>query len=230
MDIICETAMGIQLQCQTNPNVQFIEATEEMIDLIHKRIFNPLITNDFIYFFTDAGRRQRNLLSILHNFSDNVIHERKQRLTDRRSDEDQPVKMTFLDHLLESHCDGVPLSDVEIRGEVNTFMLAGHETTTSCVSFALFYISRIPDIQQKLYDEIVSVYGTNGDVRLAQITHASLQQLKYMEMVIKETLRISPRVPMIGRTSFGDMTVDGVAIPAGTEIIINIYIMHNDPE
>uniref|UniRef100_A0A182J484 Uncharacterized protein n=1 Tax=Anopheles atroparvus TaxID=41427 RepID=A0A182J484_ANOAO len=234
MDIIGEAAMGIQLHCQTNPDVEVIEATEELMDLVYKRIFNPLMISDFIYFFTDDGQRQRKALNFLHEYTHKVIRERKRLLFDSavcmRSEEDQPVKMTFLDLLLESHCDGVPLPDDAIRSEVNTFMFAGHETTTSCVSFALFYISRIPDIQQRLYDEIVSVYGTKGDVRSAKITHASLQQLKYMEMVIKESLRICPPVPLIGRTSPGDMTVDGVAIPAGTEIIINIYIMQNDPE
>ncbi|XP_058117984.1 cytochrome P450 4d2-like [Anopheles ziemanni] len=232
MDVISETAMGIQLQCQSNPKVQFVEASEAMIDIVHKRIFNPFVSNNFIYSLTKAGKRQKEIVKVLNNFMDTVIQERKQ--NDNAALEsiegNRSMKMTFLDLLLQTRYDGEPLPDEDIRGEVNTFMFAGHETITSCVSFALYYLSRNPTIQQKLYDEIVSVYGADGNVRSATITHASLQQLKYMEMVIKETLRMNPSIPLIGRTSAGDMIVDGVAIPAGTEVMINIYIMHNDPD
>ncbi|XP_058117982.1 cytochrome P450 4d2-like [Anopheles ziemanni] len=232
MDVIYETALGIKLQSQLNPNVQHVEATDEFLDLVHKRIFNPLMRSNFIYSFTKAGQRQKEIVKVLNNFMDTVIQERKH--NDNAALEsiegNRSTRMTFLDLLLQTRYDGEPMPDEEIRGEVNTFMFAGHETITSCVSFALYYLSRNPTIQQKLYDEIVSVYGADGNVRSATITHASLQQLKYMEMVIKETLRMSPSVPFIGRTSAGDMTVNGVVIPAETEVLINIYIMHNDPD
>ncbi|KFB40677.1 AGAP013305-PA-like protein [Anopheles sinensis] len=234
LDIISESAMGVKLNTQQHPNAEYVQAVKEFLDLVHKRIFNPLMRSNIIYSWTEAGQRQKKLESVLNNFMDTVMQERKHSLINNAAHEsngkNHSIKTTFLDLLLQTRHDDEPLPDKEIRGEVNTFMFAGHETITSCVSFALYYLSRNPNIQQKVYSEIVSVYGAEGNVRSATITLPSLQQLKYMDMVIKETLRISPSVPFIGRSSAGDMTVDGVVIPAETEVLINIYIMHNDPD
>ncbi|XP_053667647.1 probable cytochrome P450 4d14 [Anopheles marshallii] len=235
MDIICETAMGVRLECQSNPKVQFVKATEAMIDLVYKRVFNPLLTNDTVYACTNAGRRHRDALQVIHQFTDSVIRERVKRIKDAparasRDEENRTCKMTFLDLLLENRHDGEePLTDNDIRGEVDTFMFAGHETISSCVSFALYYLSRNPDCQQRLYEEIVASYGT-GEIGSADLTYSSLVDLKYAELVIKETLRLNPSVPMIGRLSAGDMVIDGVTIPAGTEVMLNIYVMQNDPD
>uniref|UniRef100_A0A182MIU5 Uncharacterized protein n=1 Tax=Anopheles culicifacies TaxID=139723 RepID=A0A182MIU5_9DIPT len=235
MDIICETAMGIRLECQSNPKVQFMEANEEIISLVFKRVFNPLLSNDTIFSCTSTGRRQRAVLQVIHQFTDSVIRERMKQIKDTpnwgsRDNENRTRKMTFLDLLLEARLDGEQsLSDEDIRGEVDTFMFAGHETIASCVSFALYYLSHNPDCQQRLYEEIVSIYGTS-DVASADLTYSSLLDLKYADMVIKETLRLNPSVPLIGRLSAGDMVIDGVTIPAGTEVMINIYDMQNDPD
>uniref|UniRef100_A0A182SX45 Cytochrome P450 n=1 Tax=Anopheles maculatus TaxID=74869 RepID=A0A182SX45_9DIPT len=231
MDIICETAMGVRLECQSNPKVRFVEATEALMDLIFKRIFNPVLANDTLYRFTNAGRQHTAVLQIMHQFTSAVIRERMKRPTrPARDEENRTCKMTFLDLLLESRLDAdEPLSDDEIRGEVDTFMFAGHETVASCISFALYYLSRHADVQQRLYDEIVAVYGTR-ETRSTELTFASLQDLKYTELVIKETLRLNPSVPMIGRLSAGDMAIDGITIPAGTEVMLNVYAMQNDPD
>ncbi|XP_052902904.1 probable cytochrome P450 4d14 [Anopheles moucheti] len=235
MDIICETAMGVRLECQSKPKVQFVEATETMIDLVYKRVFNPLLTNDTLYACTSAGRRHKDALQVIHQFTDSVIRERVKRIQDAparaaRDEENRTCKMTFLDLLLETRHDGEePLTDNDIRGEVDTFMFAGHETVSSCVSFALYHLSRNPACQQRLYEEIVATYGT-GEVGSVNLTYSSLLDLKYAELVIKETLRLNPSVPMIGRLSAGDMVIDGVTIPAGTEVMLNIYVMQNDPD
>ncbi|ETN65474.1 cytochrome P450 [Anopheles darlingi] len=235
MDIICETAMGIQLHCQSNPTGQIISATEEIIDLVHKRVFDPVRGHTWVYPFTHAGHRTRKTVEVLHNFTNSVIRERRQYLLDLARQHDgegeKPVhKMTFLDLLLETQIDGKPLPEDDIRGEVSTFMFAGHETTTSCLSFVLYYLSRYPEVQQKVYDEIKTIHSEVGDLRNARLTYTSSQELRYLEMVIKETLRLNPSAPMVGRSSCGDMVIDGVTIPAGTEVMLQIYVMQTDPD
>uniref|UniRef100_A0A182Q668 Uncharacterized protein n=1 Tax=Anopheles farauti TaxID=69004 RepID=A0A182Q668_9DIPT len=234
MDVIGETAMGVQLQCQTNPPCQFVEATEHMTDLIFKRVFNPFLANDWIFACTSSGRRQRMAGRIINQFTSSVIRERRARNTASaavraRDEENRTCKLPFLDLLLETHLDGRPPTDDEIRGEVDTFMFAGHDTITACASFALYYLSREPDVQQRLYDELMAVYGTD-DLGPIRLTCASLAELKYTELVIKETLRLTPSVPTIGRLSVGDMFIDGVQIPPGTEVMFNIFVLQNDPD
>lgn len=112
--------------------------------------------------------------------------------------------MALLDVLLQSTVNGAPLTNEDIREEVDTFMFEGHDTTTSGIAFALYLIARHPVVQEKLFEEITHVLGTD---RNKAVTYRDLQELKYMELVIKETLRLYPSVPVIGRQIMEDTVV-----------------------
>ena len=114
--------------------------------------------------------------------------------------------MALLDVLLQSTINGAPLNNEDIREEVDTFMFEGHDTTTSGIAFALYLIARHPEVQQKLVDEITHVLGTDKN---KPVGYRDLLELKYMEIVIKETLRLYPSVPVIGRQIMED-TVMGM--------------------
>lgn len=118
---------------------------------------------------------------------------------------DQPSKrkLALLDVLLHSTIDGQPLSNMDIREEVDTFMFEGHDTTTSAIAFCLYELARNPQVQRKACDEIKIVIG--DDVNKA-ITLKDLNDLQYLELVIKETLRLFPSVPMYGK--HGLMRID----------------------
>lgn len=192
-----------------------------------------------VFLMSEAAVRQREALQTLHKFTDSVILQRKAQLDDEqaRKESQQKLeetdiygkrKMTLLELLLNVSIEGHPLTNSDIREEVDTFMFAGHDTTTSCISFSAYHIARHPDVQQKLYDEMVQVIGQ--DFKNAELTYSTLQELKYLEMTIKETLRIHPSVPIIGRKSAGDMKIDGQTIPAGVDIAVLIYAIHHNPE
>ena len=105
--------------------------------------------------------------------------------------------MALLDVLLQATTpDSKPLSNEDIREEVETFMFEGHDTTTSGISFCLYTISRHPEVQAKLFAEIRQVIG---DDTAKPVTQRDLQDLKYLDCVIKETMRMYPPVPIIGR-------------------------------
>lgn len=104
-------------------------------------------------------------------------------------------RLAFLDLLLQSTWpNGTPLTNADIREEVDTFMFEGNDTTTSGISHIAYMLSRHPEEQQKVYREIQSVIGNKSS-----ITIEDLQELKYLECVIKETLRLYPSVPLISR-------------------------------
>ena len=104
--------------------------------------------------------------------------------------------MAFLDVLLQSTINGKPLSHNDIREEVDTFMFEGHDTTTSGISYCLYLLARHANVQQRAFNEVIEVLGED---REKSITMRDLQDLKYLEAVIKESLRMYPPVPMIGR-------------------------------
>jgi len=130
--------------------------------------------------------------------------------------------MAFLDVLLSSKTeDGKGLSTEGIVDEVNTFLVAGHETTAGGLLWLLFALGHHLDVQERLYEEITGI---------TEITAESLKQLTYMDQVIKESQRLMPVVPFTGRhltepVDFGD----GCVIPTGTSVLIPIYSIHRHP-
>lgn len=103
-------------------------------------------------------------------------------------------------------------------------MFEGHDTTATAVTWAMHVFGCYPDVQQKVYDEIREVCGDATD-----LTVEHLSRLKYLECCLKEILRLYPSVPLITRRLGAPIVVDGHEIPAGIEVMINIYLIHRDP-
>ncbi|XKL61642.1 hypothetical protein PGB90_001475 [Kerria lacca] len=127
----------------------------------------------------------------------------------------------FLDILLtESN-----FTDEEIRDEVQNFMFAGHDTTTVGISFCLYALSNNQHVQDKLYDEIKNNL-LNKDT---EPTYQSYTNMKYLDCVVKESLRIYTPVPMIARKVDEDIEVpSGYIIPKGALVNFFLIRMHND--
>ncbi|XP_062542154.1 LOW QUALITY PROTEIN: cytochrome P450 4d1-like [Armigeres subalbatus] len=238
LDIISESAMGVKLNAQDDPNSSYVQAVKEMSDIIFRRLFSALRDYKIFFLMSQAAQRQREALKVLHKFTDSVILQRKAQLDDEKSKqvtqqkmEETDIygkrKMTLLELLLNVSVEGHALTNSDIREEVDTFMFAGHDTTTSCISFSAYHIAESRN-SAKLYDEMVQIIG--ADFKNAELTYSALQELKYLEMTIKEVLRDPPVVPIIGRKSAGDMTIDGQLVPAGVDIAVMIYAMHRNPD
>lgn len=90
--------------------------------------------------------------------------------------------------------DGSQMSDRQLRDELATLMLAGHETTANTLSWTWMLLSQYPDVQAKLVDELRAVLGDRPP------TLADLPNLRYANQVIKESLRLYPPVFSIGRS------------------------------
>uniref|UniRef100_A0A1B0FQR6 Cytochrome P450 n=1 Tax=Glossina morsitans morsitans TaxID=37546 RepID=A0A1B0FQR6_GLOMM len=240
LDIITETAMGVKVSAQENPNIEYVRALAHVCKIIGKRFITPIQRLNWLFRLT-ARRDYLKLhdnINILHKFTDEVIQKRRDALEKALRDgtyeksstvEDVATKkrMALLDVLLLSSVNGSPLSNEDIREEVVTFMFAGHDTTTSAMSFILYLISRYPLVQEKLIAEIQNVLGNDNNKSL---TYNNLQELKYMECVIKEALRLYPPVASIGRQVTEDLVIEDLNIPAGANVSVPFYLVLRDPD
>ncbi|GAB4010980.1 cytochrome P450 [Nocardioides ultimimeridianus] len=117
------------------------------------------------------------------------------------------------------------LSDSEVRDQILIFLLAGHETTSSALTFAFHLLGRHPEVQQQVRDEVRAVGGGAG-LTPAQV-HA---ELPIATAVLQEAMRLYPSAPFVGRRLSEDAVVDGYAIPAGADIAASIWSIHHDPD
>jgi cytochrome P450 len=143
-------------------------------------------------------------------------------IQERRSS-NQP-REDLLDMLLRARdADGNPMSDEQLRDEVMTLFLAGHETTAIALSWACYLIAQNPQVEMKLAEELQSVLG--GRVP----TPEDLPRLRYTEMVIKEVMRLYPAVWGIGRRAVEDCELGGYRVPAGSNVFILQWRTQRDP-
>ncbi|XP_037953782.1 probable cytochrome P450 4d14, partial [Teleopsis dalmanni] len=240
LDIIAETAMGVKINAQINPDFPYAKAVTEVSQIVATRVIKGNQRYDISFMITapHIAYRLKKQIALMHDFTDTVIKDRRVALEKSITDGSNiPIKMSddvgvkkrmaFLDVLLQSTVDGKPLSNSDIREEVDTFMFEGHDTTTSGISHTCYLIARHQEIQQKLFDEIREVIG---DDKNKAITMKDLQELKYLDIVIKEGLRLYPPVPVIGRMTDSDVVINGKWIPKNTNITMLLYAALRDPD
>ncbi|XP_015421024.1 PREDICTED: cytochrome P450 4V2 [Myotis davidii] len=172
LDIICETAMGKNIDAQTNDDSEYVRAVYRMSDLLHRRMRTFWLWHDVLYLLFKDGRDHKRKLNILHNFTNNVINERAnevKRDQEHKSDDkgttlSKRKRKAFLDLLLNVMDDeGNKLSHEAIREEVDTFMFEGHDTTAAGMNWALYLLGCYPEVQKKLDNELDEVFVQSGE-------------------------------------------------------------------
>ncbi|MBT5910950.1 MAG: cytochrome P450 [Opitutae bacterium] len=118
------------------------------------------------------------------------------------------------------HEDGRSITFDELRDEMMTILVAGGETTSSALAWAVFHILKTPGVLNKIREELTTVL--DGD----DISAQHLPKLNYLEAVVKETLRLSPVIPTVGRALQRPMTIGGHDLPAGVVVVPCIYLTH----
>ncbi|KAI4464347.1 cytochrome p450 family 4 [Holotrichia oblita] len=227
-----ETTMGVNVNAMSDKDNEYIKAIYDMSEIIAWKMLRPYIP-EFVFNLLPKGRRFNKALDVLHGFSRNVISSRKKLLQSRSTgnfnDIDNLIgskkRLSLLDMLLEASKDGKILNDNDIREEVDTFMFEGHDTTTASISWTLLLLGNHPEIQEKLFKEVRQVLRNN------QVPSVSdLPELKYLECVIKESLRLYPSVPLVIRNIEEDVQIDKYKIPRGTHLILHIHGVHVCPD
>jgi cytochrome P450 len=117
-----------------------------------------------------------------------------------------------------------PLSDRELGSNVFIFLLAGAETTANSITFILYWLCRYPEIQEKARQEIEQVLGGKDP------SYEDLDKLVYLNNIIKETLRITPVVPMTSRTTKVPVKYKNYTIPEDSVVIIQLTSYHFDEQ
>ncbi|EDW78816.1 uncharacterized protein Dwil_GK12509 [Drosophila willistoni] len=241
LDVITETAMGVQVNAQSNEDFPYIKALKSVVNIQPDRMFKFSQRYGWLFRLTCPllHRKLVRDIGIMHDFTDKVIRERRaaveqakangsyQPLSLADADIGRKSQMALLDILLQANINGEPLTDADIREEVDTFMFEGDDTTSSGVSHALYSISRHPKVQAKLYDELQQVLGKDPT---APITQSQLQELKYLDCIIKETMRLYPPVPAIGRHTTKELRIGDQIIPPNTSIYLVFYFAQRDAE
>ena len=222
LDIICETAMNVSINAQSEADSEYVQAINIANSEFQRRQRSPWIWSDFIYYLTPRGRLFSKNLKMLHDFTTKVINEKVQL---RKTHPEVSLKKSkaFMDMLLEMYEKGE--IDVEgIREEVDTFMFEGHDTTAAGLSWTLYMLGLHPEVQEKLHAEIDEFTSKDGDLV------EKIKSMKYLEYVIKEGLRLHPPVAIFGREVEEDTTILSTTFLKGSTLMVDVISLHTNPE
>ncbi|CAH2238567.1 jg17153 [Pararge aegeria aegeria] len=229
-----ESIMGVSIEAQTNSESEYVKAIETVAKIVSLRMRNPFAGEETIFRLLRHKKAQDEALGVLHSQTQKVIKMRREELknvnksgVNEQSDNGIKNKHDFLDLLLLSTIDGKKIDDQHVREEVDTFMFEGHDTTTSGISFTLYCLAKHPEMQEKILEEQRRILGQNLD---RDPSYVDLKEMKYLELVIKESLRMYPSVPLIERLMVKDTEIAGLKLRKGTSVLVNIMEMHRHPE
>ncbi|XP_028968861.1 cytochrome P450 4V2 [Galendromus occidentalis] len=236
LDVVCETIMGVSMNCQTSDNGQQYLATVKFVGKqLVKRFTDFPCWCEFIFRRTESGKQFFKAVKTLHEFSTGIIKDRKEELL--RDPEKLDViaeceesmlnsKKPLLDILLVEHLKHGSISTDDIREEVDTFMFEGHDTTSTAILWALHFIGYYPEVQEELKKEIDRFGGEDG----TEVSDEQLKKLTYLDMVLKESQRLCPSVPLFSRRITEEIHIEDKPVPVGSEIIIYTSVLHRNPD
>ncbi len=210
------------------------------LEIVAKALFNVEIASErdtiaeALNTFMELGARGRLLLPPILRLlptADNLRYRRAARQLDevvyalireRRSSDDTGDDLLYA--LLHAQDEsGRVMPDKQLRDEVMTLLLAGHETTAVSLSWTWYLLAQYPEVEEKLWSELREVL--NGRRPEAQ----DLPKLTYTGRVIKEAMRLYPPAWAVVRKSLQECEIGGYRVPAGSTVMMNQWVMHRDP-
>ncbi|OVA08198.1 Cytochrome P450 [Macleaya cordata] len=180
-------------------------------------------------------RKFHNDLKVINNCLDGLIRNAKD--TRQETDVDKLQQRDYANlkdaSLLRFLVDmrGADVDDRQLRDDLMTMLIAGHETTAAVLTWAIFLLAQNPEKMRKAQAEIDSVIGQG------RTTFECLKKLEYIRLIVVESLRLYPQPPLLIRRSLKDDVLpggyngekDGYVIPSGTDIFISVYNLHRSP-
>ncbi len=174
-----------------------------------------------------VARRFRRARARLHAVVDAMVAERRRALAATGADDRGDLLSMLLVATDPEETDGAPMSDAQLRDEVLTLFLAGHETTAAALTWGWLLLSRHPEVAARLHAEVDAVLGTGDAARLPAMD--DLPRLPYARMVLAEAMRLRPPAYAIGRICTERTTLGGVDLEPGWGVITSPWVCHHDP-
>jgi cytochrome P450/NADPH-cytochrome P450 reductase len=162
-------------------------------------------------------------VAFMNKMVDEIVAERRQNTGADETKKDMlGAMMTGVDRAT-----GTQLDDVNIRYQINTFLIAGHETTSGLLSCTLYALLKHPEVLRKAYEEVDRVLGPDINVRP---TYQQVTQLTYITQILKEALRLWPPAPAYGIAPLKDETIGGkYKLKKNTFVTVLVLALHRDP-
>ncbi|KAJ3657057.1 hypothetical protein Zmor_016090 [Zophobas morio] len=202
-----------------------IRALVKYEEIVIQRFYKSWLLIDFIWKSSNLYKEHQMACQTFRAIFEKIVIEAHKAYEPEDRNDDTIRSKLFLAHLIK-FSQTQQITHEEIQEETSFMITAASETTAVTVNTVLTMLGIYPDIQEKVYQELVSVLPhIEQDPTLEDIS-----RLDYLDRVIKETLRLYPAVPITLRYADEDINCDPYVFPAGSNLIIPIVLLHKDPD
>ncbi|XP_017026930.2 cytochrome P450 4p1-like isoform X1 [Drosophila kikkawai] len=234
LNSICETAMGVKLDEMAEKGDRYRESFSQIEACFTRRLSNPFLWGDWLFNLL-AAKDYAAALNVVHGFSSEIIAKRRlllkdelENLKEAQSNDDDVFttkkRFAMLDTLIYAEKDGL-IDHIGICEEVDTLMFEGYDTTSIGLIFGLMNMGLYADKQEECYQEIQEHISDD----LSNLDIGQLNKLKYLDYFMKETVRLLPSVPVMGREAVQDTELaNGLVLPKGSQIALNVFDIHRN--
>ncbi|XP_030557781.1 probable cytochrome P450 4aa1 [Drosophila novamexicana] len=184
------------------------------------RFAQPWLLLDAIYQLTSLASDELNQKKRLNDFTRQMIKRRREIMADAANNNVE--RKCLLDYMIEISESNPDFSEEDIVNEACTFMLAGQDSVGAAVAFTIFLLAQNADSQEQCHEELERIFDYSNRAP----TMSDLREMRYLEMCIKEALRLYPSVPLIARKLGEEVRLGAYTLPAGSNIFICPYATH----
>ncbi|RUS17576.1 cytochrome P450 [Endogone sp. FLAS-F59071] len=233
LDALGLAAFGFDFQSIENPNGPYVSVYNHLAEAITDATY-------FLFPVIDRypiGSRARlhEEIKIFDKLIFDIIDSKREQIRKQGDDFDEASAdlLTMMIRATDQESPEKGLSKKELRDNMSVFFLAGHDTTANALACAFYYLAANPAVQSKARAEILSVMG-DRDSDPDPDTIPTIEQTKsfvYVNLVMKESMRLSPSVVQLpARTVDNDTVLGEYLIPKHTQVLLNIYSIHHNPK
>ncbi|XP_074042100.1 cytochrome P450 4V2 isoform X1 [Leptinotarsa decemlineata] len=222
-DIIGEAILGMEMNNQRIGLSQFCRSVVEMLEMAYERLVKVWLQFDFIFNRLPIKKKSDEVIFVIHNFVEEALMVSFERRNSSERDEARFVPIIdTISKFAESNPDIINQED--LVNHLITFFPASADTSTIITSFAAVCFGMYPEYQEKAALEVRSIVGDE----ISEITLDQIYKMEYLDMCMKDVLRLFPIAPYILRRTVEDYALDKWVLPKGTAIVVPIFNLHRD--
>jgi len=227
LDLTLQAGFGHHSDCQIKESLlpKYFGAMNAQV---WNRTKNPLLWPNFIYRWTEDYKKGCEYIKGIEVYMGNLLKDRREELAQgiihAKTAEGRPTD--FMQHLIEAGLnDKEYMTDSMILSNVTGLIFASFDTSCIAMSWTLYAFAKFPEWQERCRAEVDEVLVDDSEPEYNQLV-----ELKTLEMFIKETMRMWPPVPLIGRVNATEMKTADHTIPARSWLEIGIWGAHHNPD
>ncbi|XP_017484281.1 PREDICTED: probable cytochrome P450 4aa1 [Rhagoletis zephyria] len=221
MDILNEAVLGVPVKRKGERVDMEQSPFRQGKVVVSERFVQPWLLFESVYKFTKIASEELDQKKRLDEFTRKMIKYRRELSANGNGN----GRKCLLDYMIEISDNNADFTENDIVDEACTFMLAGQDSVGAAVAFTLFLLAQNPECQEKCIAEINDIFM--GDQRPPNMN--DLRDMRYLEMCIKEALRLCPSVPLMARKLGEEVRLGKYTLPAGSNIFICPYATHRLP-